>query len=258
MKQWSLPALGGALAFAVLSMAAVRAADRAPVTVFAAASLHEAFDAAGPAFTNRTGYPVRFNYGGSDTLAAQILAGAPADVFASANDKQMQRVAAQTGPAVTLAHNHLVVIVPNNDAAVATLADLGKPGVRLVLGAPTVPAGAYARAAFTALNGVAGFGSDFAARAGANVVSEETDVKAVAAKVGLGEADAGVVYATDVTPQLAAQVRVIRFPAGTAPEARYPIAVVKSAANADGAAAFVRFITSPQGEAFLRARGFEE
>jgi molybdate transport system substrate-binding protein len=89
-------------------------------------------------------------------------------------------------------------------------------------------------------------------------VSEETDVKAVATKVGLGEADAGVVYATDVTPALAPKVRVMRFPPGAAPEATYPIAAVKAAPNADGARAFVEFITSPAGWSFLKARGFEE
>jgi molybdate transport system substrate-binding protein len=254
----SLLALGLAATFIGSSLGAVRADDKPVVTVFAAASLREAFEAAGPAFTKATGYPVRFDFGGSDTLAAQILAGAPGDVFASANEKQMQRVAAAVGTPVTLARNHLVVIVPKNDAAVATVADLGKPGVHLVLADPTVPVGAYARTTFTALAGVAGYGSDFATRVAANVVSEETDVKAVAAKVGLGEADAGVVYTTDVTPQLAQQVRVLRFPPGTAPEARYPIAVLKTATTPDGAAAFVRFITSPAGLEFLKARGFEE
>jgi molybdate transport system substrate-binding protein len=238
--------------------AAVRADDKPVVTVLAAASLREAFEAAGPAFTKATGYPVRFDFGGSDTLAAQILAGAPGDVFASANDKQMLRVAAAVGTPVTLARNHLVVIVPKNDATVATIADLGKPGVHLVLADPTVPVGAYARATFTALAGVAGYGSDFAARVTANVISEEIDVKAVAAKVGLGEADAGVVYATDVTPQLAQLVRVLRFPPGTAPQARYPIAVLKAATTLEGATAFVRFMTSPAGLEFLKARGFEE
>jgi molybdate transport system substrate-binding protein len=236
------------------------AADKTVVTVFAAASLKEAFDAAAPAFTKTTGYPVRFSYGGSDTLVAQLLQGAPADVFASANQQQMQR--ALDGGAVVsarnFARNRLVVIVPANDTAVAAVADLGKKGAKVVLAAPSVPVGNYARQTFANLAKDPAFGADFAARVQANVVSEETDVKAVATKIALGEGDAGVVYATDVTPSIAPKVRVLRFPAGAAPDATYPIAVTKNAPNAEGGRAFVDFITSPAGQAFLKARGFEE
>lgn len=243
-----------------LTGAPLSAADKPVVTVYAAASLKEAFDAAGPAFTKATGYPVRFSYGGSDTLAAQLLQGAPADVFASANQQQMQR--ALDGGAVvaphTFAHNRLVIIVPAGDTTVATAADLAKPGVKVVLAAPSVPVGNYARQTFANLAKDPAFGADFAARVLADVVSEETDVKAVATKISLGEGDAGVVYATDVTPSIAAKVRAIHFPAGAAPDATYPIAVTKTAPNGDGGRAFVDFITSPAGLAFLKARGFEE
>ncbi|HEY0382393.1 MAG TPA: extracellular solute-binding protein [Candidatus Elarobacter sp.] len=163
-----------ATALAALAPAAATAADRPVVTVFAAASLREAFEAA-----------------------------APADVFAAANATQMTRVAALVGA---------------KDPA---------------------------------------YGRDFGERVAANVVSEETDVKAVATKVALGDADVGVVYATDVTPALAPKVRVFQFSPGAAPEAAYPIAAVKNAANGGGARAFVEFITSPAGWAFLKARGFE-
>lgn len=243
-----------------LSSSPLLAADKPVVTVYAAASLKEAFDAAAPAFTKATGYPVRFSYGGSDTLVAQLLQGAPADVFASANAPQMQRavdggIVAQSR---VFAHNHLVIIVPANDTAVAAPADLGKKGVKVVLAAPTVPVGNYARQTFANLAKDPAFGADFATRVQANVVSEETDVKAVATKISLAEGDAGVVYTTDVTPAIAAKVRVLRFPAAAAPEAVYPIGVTKGAPNADGGRAFVDFITSPAGEAFLKARGFEE
>jgi len=249
--------LGAMLA---LTTAQLSAAGKPVVTVFAAASLKEAFDAAAPAFTKKTGYPVRFSYGGSDMLAAQLLAGAPADVFASANEQQMKR--ALDGGAVVapraFARNRLVVIVPVRDSAVATIADLGKKDAKVVLAAPSVPVGNYARQTFANLSRDATFDADFAARVQANVVSEETDVKAVATKIALGEGDAGIVYATDVTLALAPKVRVLRFPAGSSPEATYPIAVAKDAPNAGGAHAFVEFITSPRGLAFLKARGFEE
>ncbi|MEA2719210.1 MAG: molybdate transport system substrate-binding protein [Candidatus Eremiobacteraeota bacterium] len=244
----------GLLALAPL---ASPAAGKPVVTVYAAASLHEAFEAAAPAFTKQTGYPVRFSFGGSDALAAQLLQGAPADVFAAANAAQMARVAAIADAPRTFARNRLVVIVPKDDNAVASVADLGKKGVKVVLAAASVPAGAYARQTFANLAKDRAYGDDFAARAQANVVSEETDVKAVATKISLGEGDAGVVYATDVAP-IAAKVRVLRFAAGASPEAVYPIAALKSAPNAEGARAFVTFITSPAGLAFLKARGFEE
>ena len=246
-----------ATALAALAPAAAPAADRPVVTVFAAASLREAFEAAAPAFTKRTGFAVRFSFGGSDTLAAQLLQGAPADVFAAANAAQMTRVAALVGAPRTLAHNRLVVIARARDTAVASVADLARRGVRLVIATSSVPAGAYARQAFANLAKDPAYGRDFGERVAANVVSEETDVKAVATKVALGDADAGVVYATDVTPALAPKVRVFQFPQGAAPEAAYPIAAVKNAANGDGARAFVEFITSPAGWAFLKARGFE-
>jgi molybdate transport system substrate-binding protein len=235
------------------------AADKPVVTVYAAASLKEAFDAAAPAFTKATGYPVRFSYGGSDALIAQILQGAPADVFASANEQQMKR--GVDGGAVAaprdFARNRLVVVAPAKSTAVSALTDLGKKGAKIVLAAPSVPVGGYARQAFANLAKDPAFGADFAARVQANVVSEEIDVKAVATKIALGEADAGVVYATDVTPAIAGKVRVLRFPPGVSPEATYPIAVTKNAANPDGARAFVAFITSPAGASFLKARGFE-
>jgi len=255
MPRRAVFALIAGLALAPLAAAAD---DKPVVTVYAAASLREAFDAAAPAFTKRTGYPVRFSYGGSDMLAAQLLQGAPADVFVSANQLQMTRVTDLVATPRTLARNRLVVIAPKNDDRVAALADLAKPGVKVVLAASAVPVGAYARTALANLAKEPAYGADFASRVNANVVSEETDVKAVAAKVGLGEADAGIVYATDVTPVLAPKVRVLRFPPGAAPEATYPLAVLKSAPNAAGARAFAGFITSPAGLAFLKARGFEE
>jgi molybdate transport system substrate-binding protein len=252
-----VPRVLASIALLALAPLPVRGADKPVVTVFAAASLREAFEAAAPAFTKMSGYPVRFSFAGSDTLATQLLQGAPADAFVAANDAQMKRVASLVEAPRVLARNRLVVIVPRSDDAVGTIADLGKKRVRIVLAAASVPVGAYAREAFANLDRDSAFGAGFAARVQANVVSEETDVKAVATKIALGEGDAGVVYASDVAP-IAARVRVLRFPPGVAPEAVYPIASLKSAPNVDGGRAFVTFITSPAGVAFLKARGFEE
>jgi molybdate transport system substrate-binding protein len=245
-------ALGGACSLPA------RSADAGHITVFAAASLKEAFTNAAGAFTKSTGTDVTFNFAGSDTLATQIAQGAPADVFASANTAQMKKVVdggSAAGAPVTFARNTLVVIVPKaNPAGVTDVRGLAKPGTHVVLAAPTVPIGAYARTAFKNL-ATQGYPADFADEVEKNVVSNELDVKAVATKVALGEADAGVVYSTDVTADVAPKVTVIPLPHGAVPDAIYPIVALKGAANATGADAFVKFIMG-DGQTYLRARGF--
>jgi molybdate transport system substrate-binding protein len=230
------------------------------LTVFAAASLKEAFTTIGAQFEVHDRARVTFNFGGSDELVTQIAQGAPADVFASANLTQM-KIAQDKGliasrPAV-FARNRLVVIVPrNNPGHVFRLRDLGRPGVRLVLAASQVPVGKYARAALAAMAHDAAFGPRFLARAMANVASNETDVKAVVAKVVLGEADAGVVYVTDVTAQVTARVHTIAIPARFNQIAPYPIAVVKGSRNPALARTFVAYVLSPAGQSVLRRSGF--
>jgi molybdate transport system substrate-binding protein len=256
------PALLSLLAVLAAAVPAPQAAAAAPssvtVSVFAAASLREAFEAAAPAFTARTGHAVAFDFGGSDSLERQLEQGAPADVFASASDAIM-KLASSAGllasaPA-TFARNRLVLVVPAaNPGHVEALADLARPGVKVVMTAETVPVGRYARQAFRTLAGTPPYAADFAAAVERNVVSNELDVKAVATKISLGEADAGIVYATDVTPELAPKVRVTALPP-SAPEATYPIAALKASQNPQAAQAFVDFILGP-GQKYLRARGF--
>jgi molybdate transport system substrate-binding protein len=260
MKRLPFLAFVAGITLAIAAAGPAVATDEGKITVFAAASLREAFEAAAPAFTKATGVALTFSFGGSDTLVTQLKQGAPADVFASANEAQM-KIAADAGllaaPARTFAHNRLVVIVPkDNPAKVAALADLAKPGVKVVLAAPTVPVGNYSRTAFRKLNGANGYPADFGGLVERNVVSDELDVKAVATKISLGEGDAGVVYATDVTPAIAGRVTTIAFPPGASPDAVYPIAALKSAPNPAGARAFVDFVISPAGQEFLKARGF--
>lgn len=249
-----------ALAGALGSSALPAAAQPRTITVFAAASLTEAFGALAQDFTKQTGIAVTLSFGGSDTLATQIKQGAPADVFASANLAQMKVVADAglvAGDAATFAKNRLVAIAPKTgSAAFSGPADLAKPGLKVVLAAPTVPVGGYARATFGKLEGQPGYAPGFAAAVEKNVVSNELDVKAVVTKVALGEGDAGVVYSTDVTPQVARQVSQFSFPAAVAPDIAYPIAALKGAPNADGARAFVAYVLSAPGQAALRARGF--
>jgi molybdate transport system substrate-binding protein len=249
-----------ALAMSLVAGTGVQpAAADGKIVVFAAASLREAFDAAAPAFTRKTATSITFNFGGSDTLATQIRQGAPADVFASANEAQMKVVndaGFVAGAPRAFARNRLVLIVPkSNPGKVTALTGLARPGTKVVLAAATVPVGSYSRDTFKKLQGN-GYPADFAAAIEKNVVSNELDVKAVATKISLGEGDVGVVYSTDVTPELATKVDVIPFPPGSQPDVIYPITVVKSAPNASGAQAFVDFVLSAEGQASLRARGF--
>lgn len=228
------------------------AGSPAELTVFAASSLTEAFDELGTMLEGRRpGATVRFNLASSSQLAVQIVEGAPADVFASADPLQMN-VVADAGlvdePAV-FATNRLVVLVPrDNPAGITGPADLGDAGVKLVLAAPEVPAGNYARRALGKL-GVRD-------EAEANVVSNEEDVKAVVAKVSLGEADAGIAYATDVTDDLEQSVRALPFPERAGVLARYLIAPLSDAPNAPGAEAFVELVTGAQGRRVLQEHGF--
>jgi molybdate transport system substrate-binding protein len=254
-RRTAFAAVAGYLAGAGLP---ARAADRESVTVYAAGSLHEAFEAAGPAFTTKTGIALTFNFAGSDMLATQIQQGAPADVFASANTAQMQIVVdagLSDGAPKVFAENHIVLITPKaNPGHVGGLVDLTRSGTKVVLAEPSEPVGLYAREAFQKLAG-RGYPADFASAVERNVVSNELNEKAVAAKIALGEGDAGVVYSTDIIPEIASQVNVLPFPPGVTPDITYPIVALKGAQNITGARAFVAFILSG-GQVFLRSRGF--
>ncbi len=226
------------------------------LTVFAASSLTEAFEAlAAPFEAAHPGVDVRPTFAGSQTLRLQIEEGAPADVFASANQTHMDALLAAglVRDAAPFAENGLVVIVPAADpSAIATFEDLPR-AARIVLGADNVPVGQYARQLIDSA-GVR-YGADFAAQVRANVVSEEANVRLVRAKVELGEADAAIVYRTDAVG--VPGVRVVPVPAELDVRARYPIATVSASAHPELAAQFVAFVRSAEGRAVLVARGFE-
>ena len=218
------------------------------LTVFAAASLTEGFTQIAEDYEGLHGVEVRLSLGPSDGLATQIQEGAPADVFASASPKWMDAVEADPGitDRADFARNLLVVIVPaGNPAGLGSLDDLGRPGIKLVLAAEGVPVGDYAREMLAN----AGIADD----ALANVVSNEDDVKGVVQKVALGEADAGIVYRTDVTPTIEADLEVIDVPADVNVEAVYPIAALAGAS--DPAREFVAYVLGP-GQETLEAAGF--
>lgn len=232
--------------------------------VFAASSLTNAFDEIADMFeSRRPGLTVLCNYASSSTLATQLQAGEVADVFASANTKQMAPLVdagltTQSGP-VIFAANRLVVITPfDNPAGVRSFEDLGKLTLALVLAAPAVPVRDYADQMAAKMAVEPAFGESFRERFYANLVSEEANVRQVASKVALGEADAAIVYATDVTPDIAGRVRFYEIPDRFNVVATYPIAVLSNAPQADLAKAFVQFVLSAEGRQILARHGFSE
>jgi molybdate transport system substrate-binding protein len=171
--------------------------------------------------------------------------------------RQAQHHGLIDGAPVVFARNRLVLIVPgSNTAGIRTLADLAHPGVKVVLGHDNVPIGQYARQVLERASRDPAYGPDFAQRVLANLVSEEVNVKQVVAKIQLGEADAALVYATDVTPALRQQVTVIELPAPVNVTTCYPIAVVAGAADQALARTFIDHVRSPEGQAVLERYGF--
>lgn len=242
--------LRGLVLFAGLALTAcAREAGSQELRVSAAMSLKEALVLFEPEFEARhPGVDVVFNFAGSQILAGQIVEGAPVDVFAAADEPQMQRAIAsgRIEQAERFARNRLVLITPVAAAQISGAAELARPGVRLVLAGPSVPAGAYARSALQQL-GVAD-------AALANLVSNEENVRGVVGKVSAGEADAGVVYATDVTPAVADKLRTLPLAVDVSPV--YEAAVLKDSARPALAAAFVAELRGPTGQAALAKHGF--
>ena len=231
-----------AVAIAALALASCggsTGSDERP-TIFAASSLRGVLQDMTPG--------ARFNLAGSDELATQLREGAKADVYAAASTRYPAELHAEglvNQPRV-FARNRLVLLVPpDNPARIASIADLVRPGIKLVVAQRGVPAGDYTRAALDELGET---------RALRNVVSEETDVKGVVAKVALGEVDAGFAYATDARADR--NVRAIAIPATSAADVRYAVAIVRDAEHPAAARRFVERLLGPDGRSALRRAGF--
>jgi molybdate transport system substrate-binding protein len=220
------------------------AASPAELKVFAAASLTAAFTEIGEQFTNASGTKVTFNFAGSQALATQIQQAAPADVFASADTANMDKVTDRVGTPQNFAGNQLQIVVEKgNPKGVQRLMDLPDPDLKVVLAAPEVPAGRYA--------------AESLAKAAVTVkpVSQEDNVKAVVTKVSLGEADAGIVYVTDVTAG-GDKVEGVDIPEELNVLATYPIATVRASRVQDQARAFMDQVLSAEGQQVLGQDGF--
>jgi molybdate transport system substrate-binding protein len=231
------------------------------VTVFAASSLTDAFNEMGTEFTKANPRAtVKFNYAASTALRTQLEQGAKADVYASADQVQMDNAKKSgliDGEDRLFVKNKLVVIYPAaNPGKITAVKDLANPGLKLVLTDKNVPIGAYARTALEKMSADAQFGADFSRKVLNNLKSEEANVRAVVTKVQLGEADAAIVYASDVTPAVSKDITAILIPDQFNTIATYPIAVVKDAPNKAAAQAFIQYVRSAPGQAILKKWNF--
>lgn len=229
------------VAFALAAGGTASAAGNVTLTVYAAASLTDVLP--------KIDKTERYSFGGSNTLAAQITQGAPADVLASANlaiPEQLYAKGLVTRPYV-LTHNTLVLIVPrSNPARIHSITDLRKPDIRLVIAGVTVPVGAYTLQVLKTMRMTDVLD---------NVVSREADVREVLAKVALGEADAGFVYATDAR-SVPGKVTVLRLPVWARPNVAYGVAVVTASKHRAAAAAYLKMLLGKRAQATFRAYGF--
>lgn len=227
------------------------------ITVFAAASLTDAFTEISTAYEQQNpSVDIVLNFAGSSTLAAQLIEGAPANVFASANNNQMQQVIDAgriNAEAVNLfAENRLTVIMPdNNPAEIHTLADLASPGLRLVVAAPDVPVRDYTETMLARMAASLDYGPAYRNAVLDNIVSEEENVRLVVVKVSLGEADAGIVYTSDVTPD--SNVLTLPVPDQFNVTATYPIAWLTDDSRTQ---AFIHFVLCDEGPSILEEWGF--
>jgi len=231
------------------------------LTVFTAASLTGAFGEIGQLYENETGMSVAFNFDGSQALRTQIENGAYADLFASANKKQMNAVKdaglVNNSSMVVFTRNRISLIIPrDNPAKISNLSDLARPGLKIVMGTKDVPVGDYALQIIDKLGNDSAYGPDYRAAVLANVISQETNVNYVVTKVALGEADVGFAYVSDITEDLADKVDKIEIPDGFNVIAEYPMAIMQESKYPARSQDFVNLVKSDRGKAILERYGF--
>ena len=230
------------------------------LTIFAASSLTDAFGQLGKTFEQQnSGTTVKTSFGASSDLLAQIQQGAPADVFASAAEEEMNTAVKDdlvAGKPVVFVKNREIIMVPkDNPANIMSLEDLSKPNIKLVLAAKDVPAADYAVEILGKANKV--YGPNFKENVLSNVVSREADVRASVNRVVVGDADATFGYASDYTPDIRDKVKVITIPPDLNIIATYPIATLKDAKEPSLAKKWVDLVMSSEGQEVLKKWGFE-
>ena len=253
--------LGVMLAVLLLAVSAGYAQEPKELTVFTAASLTGAFGEIGQMYKNETGISVAFNFDGSQALRTQMENGAYADVFASANQKQMKAIEndglMNNSSVVIFTKNKLSLIVPKaNPARIINLSDLAKPGLKIVMGTKDVPVGDYALQIISKLGNDSAYGPDYKTKVLANVISQETNVNYVVTKVALGEADVGFAYVSDITKNLTSKVDKIDIPDEYNVVAQYPMGILLESKYPAESQEFMSLVMSDEGKAVLEKYGF--
>ncbi|MCC6442148.1 MAG: molybdate ABC transporter substrate-binding protein [Armatimonadetes bacterium] len=244
----------------LLTAAALPAPAKGRLMIYAAGSLTDPFHDLKKVFeAGHPGVEVELNLAGSPELRTQIELGAPWDIFASADMQNMQALQKQhmaLKPRV-FARNRVCVIVPKaNRARIRTLADLARPGIRIVAGHENLPIGKYMVKILDKMDRSGQFGSGFKDRVLKNIASRELNVKQIVAKIGMDDFDAGFAFVTDITPAVRKNATLLSVPAALNIIAAYPIAVSKTAPAPALAQEFVKLVVSPQGQRILKRYGF--
>lgn len=260
--------LGISLALALMLLTAftstILAEDstQGELTVFCAASLTDAVGEIAQTFGDTYDENVITNFDGTQAIRAQIEQGAYADVFISANKKHIDALMAEgymdNDTVKVFTENSMTVIVPrDNPGEIYNLSDLSRPGLKIVIGIKEVPVGGYALEILDKLAADPAYGEEYKEAVMNNVVSQETTVNYVVSKVALGEADAGFVYKSDVSPSLADKITRIEIPAQYNVVCEYLLGVLKGSDRPDVAREFVDFVTSSDGKDILSKYGFD-
>jgi molybdate transport system substrate-binding protein len=242
--------------------AANQKSNNQQLTIYAAASLVSAFTELGQAFqAAHPGVEVVTSFAGSQQIAQQLSQGAPGDLFASANKKQMDNVInagrVSVGSAQEFTSNQLVLVLPrDNPGDIQQFKDISKPGLHIILADDSVPVGAYSQETLERANQSPGYGERFLDQVLANVVSYEENVRAVLTKVILGEADAGIVYVSDAASLSTDDFQQVTIPQEINIRASYYLAALMDSPHHQLAQDFISFVLSPQGQDILNKHGF--